>query len=184
MSAARDGEWNDFEQLLSEPGVTADLLNSVPPGRTWGVVHQVSYWGDSAVLQKLIERFPSLNLELETNEDAHQVPSDIAIGRGHSEYLKTLQDALAKQKSAQASSSTSKVAAPSGMMKLPVSAAGKLCNICYMDEHDEGTIGVACDNDHFMCQECFSQWVATECDIEANPQKIFENGGRVTCVRA
>jgi len=67
-------------------------------------------------------------------------------------------------------------------MKTPVDAAGKLCNICYMDEHDAGTIGVACDNDHFMCQECFSSWVESESDIENNPQNILTNGGRITCV--
>mmetsp|Transcript_16344 Transcript_16344/g.41215 ORF Transcript_16344/g.41215 Transcript_16344/m.41215 type:complete len:490 (+) Transcript_16344:41-1510(+) len=179
VSAARDGEWPHFESLLNEPGITVDVLNTVPPGRTWGVIHQVSYWGDTAVLEKLITAHPNLNLVLETNEDASQVPTDIAIGRGNTAYAKFLQEAIAKKAP---SSATSKVEAPSSAMKMPVSAEGKLCNICYMEDHEAGTMGVACDNDHFICQECFSQWVASETDIEANPQKIFENGGRVTCV--
>ena len=33
-----------------------------------------------------------------------------------------------------------------------------------------------------MCQTCFSRWVESESNIEANPQIILSNGGRITCV--
>mmetsp|Transcript_14652 Transcript_14652/g.33141 ORF Transcript_14652/g.33141 Transcript_14652/m.33141 type:complete len:269 (-) Transcript_14652:32-838(-) len=66
-------------------------------------------------------------------------------------------------------------------MKTPVPAAGKLCRICYTQDHDEGTLAVACDNDHYLCQECFSGWVRSESDIAHNPQNILLNGGRITC---
>lgn len=69
-------------------------------------------------------------------------------------------------------------------MKVPVAADGKLCNICYMDEHEAGMMGVACDNDHFVCSDCFAEWVRAETDVELNSQSVIENGGRVTCVCA
>ena len=39
VSTARDGEWEDFH-VLRAGVVTADL-NTVPKGRSWGVIHQV-----------------------------------------------------------------------------------------------------------------------------------------------
>ena len=51
-----------------------------------------------------------------------------------------------------------------------------------MDDHEEGILAVSCDNDHYMCQTCFSGWVELESDIKANPQNILLNGGRITCV--
>merc|ERR1712224_775777 len=42
-------------------------------------------------------------------------------------------------------------------------------------------LAVSCDNDHHMCQTCFSGWVGSESDIENNPQNILLNGGRITC---
>ena len=39
VSAARDGNWEDFH-VLRAGVVTADL-NTVPKGRIWGVIHQV-----------------------------------------------------------------------------------------------------------------------------------------------
>ena len=39
VSAARDGNWEDFH-VLRAGVVTADL-NTVPKGRSWGVIHQV-----------------------------------------------------------------------------------------------------------------------------------------------
>ena len=96
MSAARDGEWDELEAKLDE-GVTVDALNTVPPGRTWGVVHQVAYWGDAPTLDKLCGRYPGLNLELETSEDAAQVPADIAQGRGHAAFVASLRERLGAQ---------------------------------------------------------------------------------------
>lgn len=44
-----------------------------------------------------------------------------------------------------------------------------------------GDIGVACDNDHFMCETCFGTYVESESDVKANPQNVLLNGGRVMC---
>ena len=66
-------------------------------------------------------------------------------------------------------------------VQVPVSAAGKECQICLMDEHDEGTQGVACDNEHFMCEVCFGTYVQSECDVKDNTANVLLNGGRVLC---
>eukprot|EP00808_Paulinella_micropora_P018896 g36678.t1 len=59
---------------LRVPAHPQELVNSVPPGRTWGVVHQVSYWGEVPMLEHLLSLYPSLDLEAETSEDAAQTP--------------------------------------------------------------------------------------------------------------
>ena len=168
VSAARDGEWVRFNSSVAASGLTTAELNVVPPGRIWGVVHQVAYWGNIGVLQSLVTAHPSLNLEIETNEDAAQTPEDIAQGRGHTAFRSTLQGLISSSSaaaggggggaassssssssssasSAGAAAAASAVPAASSAMKVPVSAEGKLCNICYSDEHDAGTMGVACD---------------------------------------
>ena len=66
-------------------------------------------------------------------------------------------------------------------MKVPVAAGDKLCNICFSSEHEAGTIGVACDQDHFICQECFSAYVESESNTEDNQHNVVINGGRVLC---
>ena len=56
-------------------------INTVPEGRIWGIIYQVCYWGETAVLDRLLELYPTLDLELETNEEqAPQRPLDIAVG--------------------------------------------------------------------------------------------------------
>ena len=158
VSAAKAGKWERFHALLASSGVGAAELNTVPTGRSWGVIHQVSYYGEEGVLQSLVAAHPTLDLELETNEDAPQTPLDIAQGRGHVAYRITLQGLLASSQAMQhmtsggGSSASSAVHAASAAMKVPVEAEDKLCNICFMNEHDAGTKGVACDEDHFICQ--------------------------------
>ena len=78
VSAAREGEWERFHALLGSSGVGAAELNTVPAGRSWGVIHQVSYWGEEVVLASLVAAYPTLELELETNEDTPQTPLHIA----------------------------------------------------------------------------------------------------------
>jgi hypothetical protein len=94
VSAAQAGEWKTLHALLASSSVVAAELNTVPIGRKWGVIHQVSYWGDHRVLETLVAHHPTLDLELETNEDTPQTPLDIAQGRGHKAYYTALQGLL------------------------------------------------------------------------------------------
>ena len=64
-----------------------------------------------------------------------------------------------------------------------MAAGSQLCNICYSDEHEPGTIGVACDAGHFICSDCFAAYVTSESDTVNNPAKIIERGGRILCVQ-
>ena len=154
VSAARDGDWERFHALLASSGVGAAELNTVPSGRTWGVIHQVSFWGEEGVLLSLVAAHPTLDLELETNEDAPQkkTPLDIAQRCGHTAYRTTLRGLLARSSGGSSSDSSggssSAVHAASAAMKVPGEAGDKLCNICFMDKHE----GAACDEDHFICK--------------------------------
>ena len=152
----------------------------------------MSYWGEEGVLRSLVASHPGLNLELETNEDAAQTPLDIAQGRGHKAYCAALQALMSSNSTASSGSSTISASAPaaasssavqvaSSSMKVPVAAMGRLCNICYSDDHEADDVGVACDEDHFLCQECFTGYVQSESDTEGSPQSVVLNGGRVLC---
>jgi len=176
VNKAKDGDWSEFFEQLETETLPIETINSVPPGRTWGIIHQICYWGDVTVLERLLKAIPDIELEQETKEDAAaQLPTDIAIGRGHTVFVEALRAKLEEKKP------VSLVTAPSSTMKIPISAVGKLCTICFVDEHEADTVAVSCDNDHYMCQTCFSGWVASESDIDANPQSILLNGGRITC---
>jgi len=177
VNKARDGEWAEFFHCLTADQLPLETINSVPSGRTWGIHHQICYWGDLSVLEKILELFPDLDLEQETVEEAAQLPRDIALGRGHTEFANALKTKLDEKKKP----AESLVTAPSAAMKTPISAAGKLCCICFMEDHDADTLAVSCDNNHYMCQTCFSGWVESESEIETNPQNILLNGGRITC---
>ena len=127
-----------------------------------------------------------LDLELETSEPAAQTALDIALGRGHGAFATALRAAIAAAASSgtsggggggggASSSAAGSAAVPpsaslaalssgSAAMKTPVDAAGKLCSICYCDDHDAGSKGVGCDEDHFICEECFVGYVTSESD--------------------
>ena len=148
---ARDGNWTEFFKQLETDTPSIETINSVPPGRTWGILHQVCYWGDVTTFERLLTEIPDLELELETNEVAAQLPLDIAIGGDHKDLVITLRSKLEELKPA------SLVTAPSSSMKVPVPAAGKLCSICFVDDHGADELAVSCDNDHYMCQTCFTR---------------------------
>jgi len=183
VSAARDGDWASFKKLLGASDLSVDMLNTVPPGRSWGVIHQVSYWGEASILNELRGKYPTLSLEVDTAEDAAQSPLDIATGRGHADFCAELRATIDASKVTAGSHLSSMALAPSAAMKVPVAMQSKLCNICYSEEHAPGTLGVGCDNDHFLCQECFCSYVDSESDTTSNPQSVFEKGGRVNCVQ-
>jgi hypothetical protein len=103
VSAAQAGEWEKFSALLASSSVVAAELNTVPIGRKWGVIHQLSYWGEEGVLQTLVADHPTLDLELKTEDDAPQTPLDIAQGRGHKAYCAALQGLLKGATSTKAS---------------------------------------------------------------------------------
>lgn len=126
-----------------------------------------------------------VNHEIETRDvDATQTPRDIAIGRGHTAFCDDLtvyfpSTAAATSSSASGAScgqpttggaaggaeaSQSAVSSSSSSMKAPISADGQLCNICYCTDHADGSVGVACDNNHFLCSECFTSYVESESD--------------------
>ena len=63
------------------------------------------YCGDVSVLNKLLDLFPDLDLEQETSEETAQLPRDIALVRGHTEFVTTLQTKLDAKKNKPAADS-------------------------------------------------------------------------------
>ena len=50
LQAAKDGSFSKFAALLkSQKQLTFEDFNSLPPGRSFGVVHQVAFHGDVCV---------------------------------------------------------------------------------------------------------------------------------------
>lgn len=67
LAAAKEGDWPAFTKALSKhPSLTFDDFNHLPPGRTFGVVHQLCYHGHLPALQLLLETHPRVDLKLLT----------------------------------------------------------------------------------------------------------------------
>lgn len=81
LQAAKTGEWGVFRDCLQNyPHLTFDDFNTLPPGRSFGVVHQIAYHGDDdarAALQVLLERHPRVDLTLRTKNGL--TPQQVAI---------------------------------------------------------------------------------------------------------
>jgi len=115
VNKARDGKWLElFKQLETEP-LPIETINAVPPGRTWGILHQICYWGRLDILNRLLTMFPDLDLEVDTDEEAAvQEPTDIAIGRGHTDFVTALQAKLEQHKPSPKGPSAASPPSPKG----------------------------------------------------------------------
>ncbi len=55
------------------------MINSIPAGRKYGVLHHAAYHGKHGKLQALFTRYgTALNLDIKTADDKKQTPRDIA----------------------------------------------------------------------------------------------------------
>jgi len=61
LQAAKDGDWPLFRKLLaSQSQLTFADFNTLPPGRSFGVAHQIAYHGDLPALSALVARHPQV----------------------------------------------------------------------------------------------------------------------------
>jgi hypothetical protein len=78
LQAAKDGEWAAFDKILgADKKLTFEDINSLPPGRSFGLVHQIAYHSALKPLERLLARHPRVDLKLRTK---HQGKTQ--VGRG------------------------------------------------------------------------------------------------------
>jgi hypothetical protein len=67
LQAAKDGSFAKFAALLkSQTHLSFEDFNSLPPGRTFGVLHQIAFHGNRAALQALLTAHPRVDLKFLT----------------------------------------------------------------------------------------------------------------------
>ena len=82
--AAKDGKWDTVFKILKEKPF---LINCIPEGRTWGMLHQAVYWKNLTVVSKLLDE-PNCDVFIETlqsrNSDARpsSTPREVAVQMG------------------------------------------------------------------------------------------------------
>ena len=65
LQAAKDGDWPLFRKLLaSQSQLTFADFNTLPPGRSFGVAHQIAYHGDLPALSALVARHPQVRCRI------------------------------------------------------------------------------------------------------------------------
>ena len=85
LHAAKFGKWPQFRQKLEESAevLTFENFNKLPPGRSFGVIHQIGFQGNDdarVVLVFLLEMHPRVNLKMKTKDG--QTVLDEAQGEG------------------------------------------------------------------------------------------------------
>jgi len=68
LGPREDEAHEDVDKDEDNPIFPVEFVNTIPEGRIWGIVHRVCYWGVTVALDRLLELYPTLDLELETNE--------------------------------------------------------------------------------------------------------------------
>ena len=95
LQAAKDGDWPEFTALLaSQSQLTADDFNSLPPGRSFGVVHQICYHACVEALQELVATHPQVDLTMLT-KDGLTVMQVAKEAGANVQFLATLREMLA-----------------------------------------------------------------------------------------
>ena len=69
LQAAKDGSFSTFAKLLkSQKHLSFEHFNSLPPGRNFGVLHQIAFHGDRNALEALLNAHPRVDLKLLTKD--------------------------------------------------------------------------------------------------------------------
>lgn len=90
---AKNGDWSGFATHLESGDISSDDLNIVPAERAWGVIHQIASWGSFEALECVRGKFPGVDLQLSTVDEACNSPLDIALSCGHADFAATLRAA-------------------------------------------------------------------------------------------
>jgi len=90
LDAAKSAQYDSLEEILlhGEPLPTS-LLNSVPPPRDYGILHQLAYHGATDKYLFLVENGVEFDPELRTTRDG-STAAEIAQARNHLKFATTL----------------------------------------------------------------------------------------------
>ena len=81
LQAAKDGAFDKFAKLLkSQTHLSFEDFNSLPPGRTFGVVHQIAFHGNRAALDALLTAHPRVDLKMLTKDG--KTAEEVAVEEG------------------------------------------------------------------------------------------------------
>ncbi len=97
LQAAKNGAFAKFAKLLkSQTHLSFEDLNSLPPGRTFGVLHQITFHGDRAALEALLTAQPRVDLKM-LNKDG-KTAEEVAVEEGaDASFLGFLRDCVRRQ---------------------------------------------------------------------------------------
>ena len=90
VGAAKVAAWADMRRVLAEHTLSDELINSVPTGRRWGLLHQLAYHGAAGEYHFLLEQGISFDGRLPTKDDDPKTPAQVATERGHDDFAATL----------------------------------------------------------------------------------------------
>jgi len=69
LQAAKDGTFTTFAKLLkSQKHLSFEHFNSLPPGRNFGVLHQIAFHGNRIALEALLNAHPRVDLKFLTKD--------------------------------------------------------------------------------------------------------------------
>ena len=93
LTAAKHAQWQQLQDVLFPDGgktgaVPSRLLNSVPPPRSYGLIHQLAYNGDVGAYQALLGRGVVLDRDLRSTDG--KTALEIAQERQHVEFATLL----------------------------------------------------------------------------------------------
>ena len=101
LQAAKDGFFPKFAKLLkSQKHLSFEDFNSLPPGRTFGVLHQIAFHGNRNALEALLNAHPRVDLKFLTKDGktAEEVAVEEDAGGGsHALFLDFLRECVRRQ---------------------------------------------------------------------------------------
>jgi hypothetical protein len=97
LQAAKDGSFAKFAALVkSQTYLSFEDFNSLPPGRTFGVLHQIAFHGSSAALQALLTAHPRVDLKMLSKDG--KTAEEVAVEEGaDASFLGFLRECVRRQ---------------------------------------------------------------------------------------
>jgi hypothetical protein len=97
LKSAKEGNFSKFSKLLkSQTHLSFEDFNSLPPGRNYGVVHQIAFHGNCAALEALLTAHPRVNLTMLTRDG--KTAEDVAVEEGAgASFLDLLRQRVCRQ---------------------------------------------------------------------------------------
>ena len=97
LQAAKDGFFPKFAKLLkSQKHLSFEDFNSLPPGRTFGVLHQIAFHGNRNALEALLNAHPRVDLKFLT-KDGKTAEEVAAEANASASFLGFLRECVRRQ---------------------------------------------------------------------------------------